>query len=468
MSPRIHGNGLFSKITPHIVDNGLKLSRRRFLGAGAAAGAAAAAGCRSSDPPPDIVFILADDLGYRDLGCFGARGIETPNIDRLAAEGMRLTAHYAAAPAGSPSRAGLLRGRYPQRTGVTRPIRDGDEVSGLELNQNTLADTLSGAGYETALIGKWNLGLGYEHHPLRRGFQSFYGFLNSTIDYETHISLDGGFKGQRATYRGDTPVEEQGYLPELLHREAVQFIEKPRDQPFFLLLSLALPHPPLQVPDRWSSMYGHFTDPNRRIYAGMVSAMDHGVGRVLDAVDRSQNSKNTLVIFSSDHGWEKLGRNPELDGAGDNGSFRGGKYELTEGGIRVPGLARWPLRILPGSISGEPTIHLDWMPTLRRVAGLTREPSREPDGVDIFDLLTSDKKPAGRTLLWGFEDERLGLPASFAARQRRYKYLQVGEEKMLIDLIVDQEEETDLSSRFPNERRHIEAIVEGWRKEMRI
>ncbi len=448
------------------MDNRLKLSRRRFLGAGSAA--VAAGSCASSDQPPDIVFVLADDLGYRDLGCFGARGIETPHIDRLAVEGMRLTAHYASAPAGSPSRAGLLTGRYPQRTGVSRPILDGDEDIGLEVNKNTVADMLSGAGYETALIGKWNLGFGFQNHPMRRGFQSFYGFLNAWVDHETHVSLGGGFKGLPALYRGHTPVEEQGYLPELLHREAVQFIEKPRDQPFFLFLSLALPHPPLQVPDRWSSMYGHFTDPNRRIYAGMVSAMDHGVGEILKAIDARDNAENTLVIFSSDHGWEKLGRNPELDGAGDNGSFRGGKYELTEGGIRVPGLARWPQRILPGSVSGEPTIHLDWMPTLLRVTGLTRRPSREPDGVDIFDLLTSDKKPARRTLLWSFEDERLGLPASFAARQRRYKYLQVGEEKMLIDLIVDQEEENDVSSRFPNERRHIEAIVEGWRKEMRI
>ena len=446
----------------------MNLSRRRFLGVSAAAGTAASVGCGPFGPPPDIVFILADDLGYRDLGCFGARGIETPHIDRLAAEGMRLTAHYASAPAGSPSRAGLLTGRYPQRTGVSRPLREGDEDGGLQLDENTLGDILAGAGYETALIGKWNVGVGYEYHPLRRGFPSFYGFLNASIDYNTHISPAGGFKGQPALYRGDTPVVEQGYLPELLHAEAVKFVEKPRDKPFFLMLSLALPHPPLQVPEKWSSLYPHYADPNRRVYAGMVSAMDDGVGRVLDALDERRNARNTLVVFTADNGWEKLGRNPALDGAGDNGSFRGGKYELTEGGIRVPGVARWPRWILPGSISAEPTSQLDWLPTFRRVAGLEGRPLRQLDGIDIFDLLALDRTPEKRTLLWGFEDKRLGLPASFAARQGRWKYLRVGEETKLIDLLGDQEEETDVSGPFPNERRTLEAVVEGWRKQMRV
>ena len=176
---------------------------------------------------------------------------------------------------------------------------------------------LAGAGYETALIGKWNLGLGYERHPLRRGFQTFYGFLNASIDYNTHASPAGGFHGQPALYRGVTPVDQQGYLPELLHEEAVKFAEKPRDKPFFLMLSLALPHPPLQVPEKWSALYPHYPDPNRRVYAGMVSAMDDGVGRVLDAIDSGGNAENTLVIFSSDNGWEKLGRNPALDGVGE-------------------------------------------------------------------------------------------------------------------------------------------------------
>ena len=446
----------------------MNLSRRRFLGVSAAAGTAASVGCGPFGPLPDIVFILADDLGYRDLGCFGARGIETPNIDRLAAEGMRLTAHYASAPAGSPSRAGLLTGRYPQRTGVSRPLREGDEDGGLQLEENTLGDMLAGAGYETALIGKWNVGVGYEYHPLRRGFQSFYGFLNASIDYNTHISPAGGFKGQPALYRGDTPVDEQGYLPELLHGEAVKFVEKPRDKPFFLMLSLALPHPPLQVPEKWSSLYPHYPDHNRRVYAGMVSAMDDGVGRVLDALDERENARNTLVVFTADNGWEKLGRNPALDGAGDNGSLRGGKHELTEGGIRVPSVARWPRQILPGLASAEPTIHLDWFPTLRRIVGLEGRPLRQLDGFDIFDLLAFERKPPRRTLLWGFEDKRLGLAPSFAARQGRWKRLQIGEQKMLIDLLVDQEEETDLSSRFPNERRQLDAVMEGWRQQMRV
>ena len=446
----------------------MKLSRRRFLGAGAAAGTAASVGCGPFGPPPDVVFILADDLGYRDLGCFGARGIETPNIDRLAADGMRLTAHYAAAPAGSPSRAGLFTGRYPQHTGVSRPLREGDKDGGLELDENTLGDMLAGASYETGLIGKWGLGLDYERHPIRRGFQSFYGFLNASIDYDTHTSLGGGLRGQPALYRGDTLVDEQGYLPELLNEEAVRFVEKPRDKPFFLMLSLALPHPPLQVPEKWSALYPHYPDHNRRVYAGLVSAMDDGVGRVLDAIDSGGAAENTLVIFSSDNGWEKLGRNPALDRAGDNGSFRGGKYELTEGGIRVPCVARWPKWIVPGAVSAEPTIQLDWFPTLRRIAGLEGRSLQPLDGFDIFDLLTFQHKPPRRTLLWAFEDKRLGLPAAFAARQGRWKYLQIGEATKLVDLLADQEEEEDVSGRFPNELRTLEAIVDGWRKQMRM
>ena len=253
---------------------------------------------------------------------------------------------------------------------------------------------LAAAGYETALVGKWHLGVGEDYQPRKRGFQHFYGFLNGTIDYETHLSGGGGLQGQRATYRNETPVEEQGYFPELKYREAARFIDGRGSKPCFLFLSLALPHLPLQVPKKYSAVYAHIPNQNRASYAGMVSCLDQGVGKVMTALENKRFSDNTLVIFLSDHGWVKLSRNPGVAAAGDNGALRGGKYELTEGGLRVPCVVRWPGQIRPRSVSDTPTMTIDWVPTIREIVGFDGNPLRRLDGVNLLGSLVGTENRA--------------------------------------------------------------------------
>ena len=275
-------------------------------------------------------------------------------------------------------------------------------------------------------------------------------------------------QGQRTTYRNETPVEEQGYYPELIYREAAQFIEERGSAPFFLFLSLALPHLPLQVPKKYSAVYAHIPSQNRATYAGMVSCLDQGVGEVMTALENKGFSDNTLVIFLSDHGWVKLPRNPSVAAAGDNGALRGDKYELTEGGLRVPCVVRWPGQVRPGSVSGTPTMTLDWAPTIQEVAGLDENPLHRLDGVNLLALLVGTGEPRPRTLLWAFEDTLVGTPPSFAARKERWKLLQVGDEKMLVDLLSDPGETKDVSAQNLKMTRDLELILEGWRRELRI
>ncbi len=397
-----------------------QLDRRAFL----ATAAGAAAACASADPPPNLVLIFADDLGYGDVGAFGAADIRTPRLDQMAAEGLRLTNHLVAAPVCSPSRAGLLTGRYPARVGIEGVLRDHHDDMGLAASEQTLAERLSQAGYETALIGKWHLGMTPETHPNRRGFDYFWGFLNGTIDYYTHLSRGGGWSRRPVTFRNDAPLDVDGYFPERLYEEAVRWIEQPHDRPFFLYLPLALPHAPLQAPDRWKSEYSHIDNENRATYAAMVSCMDDGIGRILDALDRQ--SDNTLVVFLSDHGWAWLDGKRHDSYAGDNHPFTGGKYELREGGLRTPAIARWKGRIPEGSVSEALTWSLDWFSTFERLAAPPQTSQNPLDGVDIGDVLWGSAAPPERTLFWRFQDDVVGIPFSLAARRGRWKYLGVG------------------------------------------
>lgn len=409
---------------------------------------------------PNILLILADDLGYADLGCFGSKDILTPNLDRLSARGARLINHYVCSPVCSPSRAGLLTGRYPHRTGVTGVLREQDDETGLSLKEVTIADILSSAGYETALIGKWHLGMPAAYWPRQRGFQFFYGFLNGTIDYYTHLSLGGGWKGRHTTYRNEQLFEESGYYPDLLSGEAVRFLEKPRKKPFFLFLSLPLPHLPLQVPERWSAVYKQLNNPDRAIYAGMVSSMDEGIGQVLGAIEKKGLEEQTLVIFLSDHGWVK--KQAETSHIGDNGPFRGGKYELTEGGIRSACIVRWPTRIRSGTVLKVVISSLDWFPTLCHAARRNSKLKNEIDGLNILPALTNKRPVPERTLFWAFRDDLMKTPQSYAARRGRWKYLCVANDEMLFNLETDPGESNDLSMTHSAVFRQLRAAAQKW------
>ena len=395
-------------------------SRREFLAALALAGR-----------DPNFVLILADDLGYGDLGCYGATDSVTPSLDRLARDGVRLTNHYTGSPVCSPARASLMTGLIPDRTGVTGVLRDDDDDTGLDLRLRTIGNAFRDKGYATALIGKWHLGMKGAYLPRKRGFDYFWGFLNGTIDYVTHLSKGGGATGQRTTYENEQPLELKGYFPDLATAKAVEFVESHASSKWFLYLPLALPHTPLQAADRWKR-----SEPNAE-YRGMLRSLDNTIGELRAALERTGQWDRTAVIFLSDHGWVK--KRPPAE-AGSNGVLRGGKYELFEGGIRVPCLVRWPGLTKAGATLHTPSWFPDWLPTL---AGTPTE-----DGVDIREVLRGSGGTE-REFYWRFQDPAVKTPLSFAIRRGKWKLLKVGEKKWLFDLDADPAEQRDAAAVNP-------------------
>lgn len=383
-------------------------------------------------PPPsqlNFILILADDLGYGDLGCYGAADSATPNLDRLARDGARLTNHYTASPVCSPARASLMTGLIPDRTGVTGVLRDADDSTGLDLRLPTLADAMRAKGYTTALIGKWHLGMSEPFGPRKRGFDYFWGFLNGTIDYFTHLSKGGGATGERTTCENERPIELQGYFPDLATAKAVEYIEANKARPYFLYLPLALPHTPLQAPPRWKK-----DEPNAD-YRGMLRSLDHTVGEVRAALERTGQWQRTVLIFLSDHGWVK--KRPPAD-AGSNGTLRGGKYELYEGGIRVPCLVRWPGLTRAGAVLDTPSWFPDWFVTLSGKS--------TADGADLKPMLRGSTPAVAREFYWRFDDRAVQTPLSFAIRYGDWKLLRVGDSRWLYNLREDPSESRDLSA----------------------
>jgi arylsulfatase A-like enzyme len=404
----------------------------------------------------NIIIVLADDLGYGDLGCFGSKTNRTPHLDRLAADGVRFTDHYSCSPVCSPARAGLLTGLVPDRVGITGVLRDQDDSTGLSLNVPTMADHFRRQGLRTALIGKWHLGMSGPYHPIRRGFDSFWGFLNGTIDYQTHLSTGGGGRGTRTTYQNRIPLELSGYYPDLLNDQAARFVEQNRSDPYFLLVAHALPHTPLQATDQWLKPYAaNMPDVNAR-YAAMVACLDGCVGRMRSALERTGQWDRTVIVFISDNGWVKK-VTPAVAPAGSNGPLRGGKYELYEGGIRVPCIVRWPGVTRPGTVSHVPTWFPDWLPTLTG--------NSTQDGRDLRSVLSGS---AGheRALCWRFADPLVKTPLSYAARRGRWKLLITGDERALYDLAADAGETKNVIDAESTIAARLERDLDAWKQSL--
>ncbi len=335
---------------------------------------------------PNIIFILADDLGRNDCGFMGGTEIKTPNLDKLAAGGAKLDAFYVQ-PVCSPTRAALMTGRYPIRhglqVGVVRPWAQ----YGLPLTEVTLPQALKSAGYTTGIFGKWHLGhFQKEYLPTQRGFDRQYGHYNGAIDYFTHIR-DGGFDW----HRDDKECRDEGYSTHLLAREACKFIElnaaaadSASPKPFFLYLPFNAVHAPHQVPEKYLAPYESLKG-ERKKYAGMLAAMDEAIGQVVDAVDKAGQRNSTLFIFSSDNGGPAPGR------VTDNGPYRAGKGTVYEGGTRVAAFVTYDGVIIPGATITEPMHMVDWMPTLSKLCGATTTPTAPLDGKDIWPTLTEGK-----------------------------------------------------------------------------
>ena len=351
------------------------------------------AGTQVAAGRPNIVLVLADDLGWNDVGYHGGE-IPTPNIDRIASEGVKLERFYAC-PVCSPTRAGLMTGRYPIRFGMQRAVCRPFLKVGVPAREETLGEMLARAGYRhRGIAGKWHIGHAFRRfHPLNQGFTSFVGHFNGNIDYFTHRR-----EGELDWHRGFTSNRDEGYSTDLIAEESVRFIDRHAgDGPFFLYVPFNAPHTPLQVPEKWLEPFSAVENERRRIYMAMVASMDHAIGRILEALRRNDLKDDTLVWFASDNGGQALA---------DNSPLRAGKGTVYEGGIRVAATLRWPAG-LPGngrSVTGLVS-YLDVYPTLRRVAGLGSAggPGEPLDGEDMFDLILGREEPRKRRFFSYFE-----------------------------------------------------------------
>lgn len=348
-----------------------------------------AASAWAADAParPNIVYLLADDLGWADVSFHGTE-IQTPNIDKLAAGGARLEQFYVQ-PVCSPTRAAFMTGRYPMRhglqVGVVRPWAQ----YGLPLEERTLAQALGEAGYTTAICGKWHLGhFRPEYLPTRRGFQHQYGHYNGALDYFTHIR-DGGFDW----HRDDRVCRDEGYTTFLVAQEAVRLIDRQEvTRPLFLYVPFNAVHAPHEVPARYKEPYANLAEP-RRTYAGMVAALDEAIGQIIAALDKKGLREQTLILFSSDNGGPSPGR------VTSNLPLRAGKATLYEGGVRVPAIANWPGQIKPGIIVNEPLHMVDWYPTLVKLAKGSLDQKLPLDGLDAWPTIASGSKSPHTSIL---------------------------------------------------------------------
>ena len=406
---------------------------------------------------PNIVLVLVDDLGYGDLGSYGCADIETPNLDRLADSGVRLTRGYVSAPYCGPSRAGFMTGRYQQRHGFWRnpsnwPV---DVLQGLDLGEETLGDLLRRAGYRTAVIGKWHLGAAEAHHPVNRGFDEFFGFLGGGHEYfparyERTLrkwSADHSDGQTPFLYNYATPLQingvelppRDGYLTDILTEYAIGFMRRASGmgRPFFIYLPYNAPHVPLEAPDELLEKYAHIGDGRRRPYAAMVDSLDRNIGRMLDHLEASGERGDTLIVFASDNGGKAAN-------GGDNGALRGHKGLVYEGGVRVPFLFSWPDGLPAGATFELPVTTLDLLPTFAAAAGV--EPLGEPlDGVNVLPWLRGEA--AGRPhqrLFWERAQQRAMLEGDWKLVRRAEN-----SSWELFDLSVDVGEANDLAAEHP-------------------
>jgi arylsulfatase A-like enzyme len=393
---------------------------------------------------PNVIVILADDLGYGDTSAYGSTVIRTPNIDRLAAEGVRFTDAYVSHPVCAPSRAGLLTGRYQERFGYEFNPVGRDETGGVSLHEIMAGQIMKSAGYATGMVGKWHLGTPKGYHPADRGFDEFFGMTAGGSTYiidpkasDHFFNVPGADAAERTTtapdprlatlpldqrlklvrgmapiYRGHQVVEEHDYLTEAFTREGLAFIDRHRDKPFFLYLAYNAPHVPLQAPDKYYARFPEITDPAKRTYAAMVSALDDGVGAVMQKLKDTGLDRNTLVIFLSDNGCAGY-----LRGACSNAPLSGFKALHLEGGIRVPFIMHWPGHINAGQVDNRQISSLDIVPTAAALAGAALPKDRVYDGVDLTPFVTGKNSGVPNpTLYW-----RAGV--NFAIRQGEWKMM---------------------------------------------
>ena len=420
----------------------------------------------NEEKPPNVIVIISDDQGYADVGFHGSKEIFTPNIDRIANNGVIFSEGYVSYAVCSPSRAGLITGRYQNRFGYTRNIllAPKDSIMGLPLTEQTLSDVLGKANYKTKAIGKWHLGAHESLVPERRGFDEFFGFIIGGHRYfPEDLTLNDLTKARRQMdgyvtriYDNGKRIDTKKYLTEELSDNAVKFIEDNSDNPFFLYLSYNAPHTPLQATERDLERNKHIEVEKRRTYAAMVSSMDDGIGLILDKLEEKKITDNTIVIFFSDNG------GVEWYNFSDNGVLRGIKGDFFEGGIRVPFTMQWPKKIKPGITYDKPIIALDVFATVASAASAEKYIKNDIDGVDLLPYLTGDKFGLPHEYLyWQNPDKDIDV-----VRDERYKYLRIKNDEYIFDLKNDISEETNIINSSKPIYNRLKSQFKEWEKGM--
>ena len=441
-----------------------RLTRRAWLRGAAAGSVALASGVDrlfgQDARRPNIVFILADDLGYADVACYGRPDISTPNVDRLAASGVRFLQAYANSAVCTATRTALITGRYQYRyrVGLEEPL-NGQSAPGVGLSpkQPTLPSLLKKAGYGTALVGKWHLGSLPDYGPLQSGYEHFYGLRGGAVDYYSHR----GPNQKDDLWDDDVAVHQVGYLTDLLGARAVDVIDgyAKSNRPFLLSLHFNAPHWPWEAPGdeaeseriKATNLF-HYDGGTQKTYQRMIAQMDLQIGRVLAALDAHRMLENTIVVFTSDNGGERFA---------DTWPFTGRKTELLEGGLRIPAIVSWPARLPKGRTTDQVAISMDWLPTLLAAAGVAVDGSSPPDGVDLLPHLLDPARVSPRALFWRYKGN-----AQRAARIGDDKYLKILDNTFLFNVADDPMERANLKARRPDVYAKLEAAWLGWNEQM--
>ena len=402
---------------------------------------------------PNIIYIMTDDMGYGDLSGYGRKDYITPNLDKLASQGIKFVNAYSAAPLCTPARTAFMTGRYPARTpvGLIEPLTGTkkDTAYGLTTEYPSIATLMKAAGYQTALIGKWHLGSRSQHSPVKNGFDYFFGFHSGAADYISHK----GVGRKHDLYENDSIVYPEGYLTDLFSQKAIAFIKQKHDTPFFLTIAFNAPHWPWQGPaDKpYADSADYRNGGSPAIYAAMMKSLDDAVGNIMKALDDEQLSSQTIVIFTNDNGGERYS---------DNGGLAKGKGTLWEGGIRVPAFVRWPGKINSGNITQQAAITMDWTKTILSAGGAKAYKDFPLDGIDLMPVLTGKKKNIERIFYWRtFQRKKQKV-----IRDGDWKYLQDEKAEYLFNLITDPMEKIDVKAKEETIFNRLKKKYADWEK----
>jgi arylsulfatase A-like enzyme len=400
---------------------------------------------------PNIIYIMTDDMGYGDLSCYGRKDYSTPNLDKLASQGMKFINAYSAAPVCTPTRVAFMTGRYPARArvGLMEPLTTSNRDSGIGLTADipSLATLVRQSGYETALIGKWHLGFRPANSPNSNGFDYFFGIHSGAADYISHKG-DGR---KDDLYENENPVAVEGYMTDIIADKAIRYLKQSHQKPFFLSINFTAPHWPWQGPadKAYPDSVRYTNGGSPAIFSAMMKSLDDAVGNIMKTLDDEQLSKNTLVIFTNDNGGEKFSQ---------MGGLTNSKMSVWEGGIRVPAFVRWPGKIQPGSSTKQVAVTMDWTATILATAGGKPHTDFPLDGINLIPILTSKKQNIERELYWRVTQRK----NEKAVRYGDWKFIVDAQGEYLFNIATDQAEKNNLKDTNKDMAGKLRKLLADW------